>query len=60
MAEIVNAKLSKCCSHSVSSNNGSKEIPKHYYTCNKCNKVTEMLEIPYWEITDKGKYKKLQ
>ncbi len=56
--KIVNAKLSSCCKTSISIHTGRNEYPFHY-TCNKCGKTCEKNEIPYWIITNKGKYKRL-
>lgn len=56
---IVNAHLSSCCNTSVSVIYGTEKKPFHYI-CNYCKKECTKLEVPYWEITEKGKYKKLE
>ena len=58
MMEIIDAKLSSCCKSSVSSHPGDSNIGFHY-TCNGCRKICNMIEVPYWELTDKGKYKRI-
>jgi len=73
---IINAKLSSCCSSSVSPHYGKDKSSvgvnykgnlNFHYTCNKCGKECEMNKVPYWELilvkTKLGfthKYKKLQ
>ncbi|HWY10232.1 MAG TPA: hypothetical protein VN026_02850 [Bacteroidia bacterium] len=59
---IVNAKLSNCCSSSVSaiygiseSNNRLVYITAHgnknfHHTCNKCKKECTMIEVPTWKL----------
>ena len=67
---IINAKLSNCCSSSVSVNYGISEFGNKllyittkgnkdfHYSCNKCGKECKMNEVPYWELilrqTDTG------
>ena len=55
---IINGKLSDCCKTSVSINIGTNKKPFHY-SCNNCRKDCQMIETPYWIITEKGKYKKI-
>jgi hypothetical protein len=55
---IVNAHLSNCCKTSVSPIYGTDKKPFHY-KCNSCGKECTKLEVPYWELTEKGKYKEL-
>ena len=63
---IINAKLSSCCSTSVSGITPStryrfsvEEIKGFHYVCNSCKKECTMIEVPYWELTEKGKYRRL-
>ena len=57
---IIKGYFSKCCDTSISGNNGLKDLKgiylPHYYTCNKCKKVTTAIIKDSYIITDKGKY----
>lgn len=58
---IINAKLSSCCSTSIRwSQYDEKYYPNpSHYTCNKCGKPCNKIEIPRWIVTKKGKYKEI-
>ena len=53
---IVNAKLSNCCSASISVHYGTAK-KEHHSTCNKCKKECSVIVIPKWKLVFiKGKY----